>query len=141
MINMSYASPREHDDANIIYQDYDGIAFRDIKGFPVSRTPHNYPYSYSEYCICKTAEWSNHDNVFYSDRFSSWYDPEKIKEARNELNIEHGDYFWDYYQPSILSKFLSKVMDEKITVTAIAKGCNVATGYPIWTIYYKTTRN
>ena len=122
---------------NLAYQDFEKCKYKDINGFPVKRTPWTDPYSYDTFCICKTTDFSRDDNAFYSDRFFGWYDSDKVKEAQAKFKFERGDYFWAYYPPEVLSKFLSYIMDSDIKVTAVQQTCNVATGYPLWIISYK----
>lgn len=123
-------------DPDIIYEDYSMYNCLDLKGNRVLRTPRSDPYSYDTICIMKTKHFSPKDECFYSDRFIRWFDEDLIAKYRKQLDIDGGDYFWVSNSLEDLSKFISLLYGKHCEITAICQGCNWATGYPIWTIYY-----
>lgn len=101
--------------------------YRWVQDRPDNRTKEEWPYSYSEHYLVGTARKG--DSAVYSDRLSQW---DRVSFSRA----------WDrtgsYTQSlSKASDFMTTYFNRPMTVTAVAEGCNVSSGYPYWIIWYR----
>lgn len=110
--------------------------YEDIHGHPVDRTPQSHPYSYDPYIIWKgDYKGLETTSVVYSDRLAQW-DTKKFNECCEKVFKDKRQSFHSR-KPADVEKFLTMYFGEKIKLTAIEQGCNVATGYPYWVFYYE----
>lgn len=106
----------------------------DINGDPVRRPKSSYPYSYSRFVVWK-GNYKRTDSVVDHDRMMQW-DIDKFSRCCKEAFGDKGQMFYSR-APKDIEKFLSLYFGEDIELTGIEEGCNVSTGYPIWSFYYR----
>lgn len=104
-----------------------------IDGYEVKRSPKQYPYSFTRYCIYKGA-WRCTDETVYSDRLCDWY-PDEYDDLRNKM-LGRSDYF-KLYEPQAIEKFLCTLFKKNILLTGIEEACNFSTGYPYYIFYFR----
>lgn len=110
--------------------------FHNIKGKPIEKTPFSHPYSYEQYEIYKSNDWSETDSGAYSDRMMQWDLDKFTRCAKKAFGINCGQYFNDK-KPEDVETFLSLYFETKLKLTGIEQACNMWTGYPYWIFYYK----
>lgn len=94
------------------------------------RTKAAYSYSYDEFFHWKTDKLKSSNGAWYSDRMyqadrEAWDKAHEAVEGRFEQMTKEE-----------INKWLSIYMDCPCEVTALAEGCNQATGYPYYIIWY-----
>ena len=110
--------------------------FVDLDGKPVKRTPFSHPYNYDKYVTWKSKDFNKEKySAVYSDRLFQW-DWEKYNKCCKEVFKNTGQFF-DKREPKEIEKFLSLYFNKEIKLTAVAQGCNQATGYPFWVFFYE----
>lgn len=94
----------------------------------------SHPYSYSEFFHFGSREViKKASGAYYSDRLNSW-DPAKM----DRLWKEHvGARRWEQAGADRLSAFLSAYAEKKLSVIALAEGCNVSNGYPYFIMWVR----
>lgn len=115
-------------------EEYDFGKKRNLAGKLQEYSQREYPYSYSEYAIYNSGEWSENDYAVYSDRLRSWYDDDTYNKAA-EKHLKPGQ--WYVQDPEDVQNFLSELFGYKIKLTGIEQGCNVSNGFPYWIFYYR----
>ena len=103
-----------------------------IDGHFVEREPHEYPYSYTRFCLWKRG-WNKEDHVLWSDRLYNQY--KNYSDIKNEI-LGMSDNFAQY-TPEQIETFLCRLFEKDVTVTGMEQECNYATGYPYWLIYFR----
>lgn len=110
--------------------------FVDLNGKPIERTPFSHPYNYDEYVIWKDKIFNeDKHSAVYSDRLYQW-DYEKYDKCCQEVFKNKGQAFYQR-EPKEIEKFLKMYFEKEIKLTAVAQGCNQATGYPYWVFFYE----
>ena len=106
-----------------------------IDGKPVERSPRDFPYSYTRYCIWrnKVNRWRKDDSVVWSDRLS-WQYPEYDNLFKEILGT--GQYY-SRKEPKAIETFLCRLLNEDIVLTGIEEECNTSNGYPYWLLYFR----
>ena len=115
------------------YSRFANSRYVDLDGKPIERTPITHPYNFDDYVEWKSG-FTKGDSAVYSDRLYQW-DSKKYDECYNEIFKKSGQYF-NSNNPSGIEKFLSMYFGKEITLTAILRGCNQASGFPYWVFYY-----
>ena len=109
------------------------MVFMTIDGHAVERTPREYPYSYTRFCLWKNG-YKKTDMVAWSDRLRDQY--ENFDEIKNKV-LGIGGYF-SRCKPEDIQEFMRKLMkNDAITVTGMEEECNAMNGYPYWLIYFR----
>ncbi|PLS15076.1 hypothetical protein CVD28_24895 [Bacillus sp. M6-12] len=109
--------------------------YMDLNGNPVKKTKEDYPYSYDSFVVWKEDYQKDKSHVVYSDRLLQW-DYNKFGDCCMEIWGNTGQYFYNR-NPKEIETFLSKYLNKEIKLTAIMEGCNVSSGFPIWTFFYE----
>lgn len=112
-----------------------GMKGVDINGNPVERSKEDYPYSYDFFVIWKKDYIKEKSNVLYSDRLRQW-DRQKYDDCCMEV---WGDKRHSFYSrnPEEIEAFLYKYIGKNIKLTVVMEGCNISSGYPIWSFHYE----
>ncbi len=108
----------------------------DLEGNPVARTPQSHPYSYDFYVTWKKpkADLENIKDAVYSDRLNE-YDYQKCQRLKMQHFGNQGDV-WDNRSPKKIEAFLSDYYNREVELIAIMKGCDVSSGFHLWTFHY-----
>lgn len=114
---------------------YAAYFYEDLNGKPVRRNPLDYPYQYDSYVIWKENYNPEKSKKVYSDRLFSW-DSQKYNQCCQDVFGNTGQGF-DERNPIQVEQFLSKYFNVQIKLTAILKGCNWSTGFPIYEFVYE----
>lgn len=99
-----------------------------------------YPYSYDPFTKWRKLGATHCSGTMYTDRMSSWWP--SMREVSKEIFTEDnqwGQRIWDFERDPTLektSKLISKLMGKECEVVRIDEHCNVATGYPVWLIFF-----
>lgn len=109
--------------------------FQTLDGQPIERTPESHPYSYEEYVLWKKEYKEEKARSVYSDRLRQ-QDHQKEKEVCLAVFGDTGQYF-NNRKPEDVERYLSKLLDIEIKLTAILEACNVSSGYPYWRFCYE----
>ena len=109
--------------------------YRDLNDKPIKYNPIDYPYQYNSYVIWKEDYNPDKSQVVYSDRLFMW-DSDKYNRCCQDVFGNIGQSFADR-EPIKINQFLNKYFDKQIKLTAILKGCNWSSGYPIWEFVYE----
>jgi hypothetical protein len=112
------------------------MTYVDLDGNPVKRTKRDYPYSYDFFVKWKKDYNQDISDAVYSDRLWQW-DGQKFDTCCMEVWGNNGQTFYGR-NPEEIETFLIKYFGKKIKLTAIMEGCNVSSGFPIWTFFYET---
>ena len=116
-----------------IIEDEDGVIHRfRLNGDPQERSIEEYPYSYDLYAVWDSGDWSESDDCFYSDRLRNYANYDEVKPKY----LDKGDDY-SYYDPEVLSNFLSELFGYKLRMTGIEECCNVYNGYRIWLLWFR----
>lgn len=91
-----------------------------------NRTKEDWPYSYSDHYLVGTA--AKGDSAVYSDRLHQW---DHVSFSRAYART--GDYTKSLRKAS---DFMTTYYNKPITVSAVAEGCNVSSGYPYWVLWF-----
>ena len=112
--------------------------FADIYGNPVERTPYSHPYNFDQFVVWTDKKFKPREiyDAVYSDRMMEW-DLQKFSACCQRVFGDQRQYF-DGRKPEDIEKFLIEYFGHDLKLMAIEKGCNVATGYPLWIFHYKT---
>ena len=121
--------------------DHDSIirtsGYVDLNGNPVKRTPINHPYTYDFYVQWVGGNKEEINSVVYSDRLWQW-DYKKYNTLMEKHFGNQGQIFYDV-NPTKMQSFLRDYMDDQeLELIAIMQGCNVSSGFPLWTFHFKT---
>jgi len=97
-----------------------------------TRTKDKFPYSYDEFFV-----WGSRDSIqgceaMYNDRIWEW-----DRAKADALWAKHVGCRWDQAQRRQVNAFLSEYLGKPVTSTAVAEGCNPATQYPYWIVWYR----
>lgn len=109
----------------------------DLEGRPVERTKAVYPYSYSSFVVWRSGPNKSIDHAVYTDRLADW-DRDKFRRlAQKHL----GHHRWDNAPAGEIQAFLREWNeDPELALIAVMEHCNVATGYPTWSLHFKEGR-
>jgi hypothetical protein len=114
-------------------EDEDGVIHRfRLNGDPQKYPIEKYPYSYDLYAVWDSGDWSESDGWAYSDRLRNYANYDEVKPKY----LDKGDDY-SYYDPEVLSNFLSELFGYKVRMTGIEEGCNVYNGYRIWLLWFR----
>lgn len=108
--------------------------YMDIYGKPVERTPEEYPYSYSQFCVWK-GRFSKTTHTLYSDRMLR-DTPEKFRACCVRVWDQTGQLFYGR-EPEKIEEFLCAYLGTEIELTGIEEGCNAFNGYPYWVFHFR----
>jgi hypothetical protein len=131
------------DDREYVFDDrYGGGVFRSREDMidpkwvdPTKRNEkYSHPYSYSEFFHFGSRRIIKEKGVHgeYSDRIWGW-DHAKAERLQKELV----GCRWEHASRAQLSAFMSAFHGRKLTVVALAEGCNPSNGYPYKIIWFK----
>lgn len=112
----------------------------DLHGNPF-RSKAEHPYSYSPIIIFDRKP-SNPEKVrcAYSDRMRSW-----ARDAGRDFHKDIAELFGpnvnDYFptkSPKLVEQFIRKQFNKpELVLVRIVEECNMATGFPVWSIHYE----
>lgn len=107
----------------------------DIDGKPVEKTKSEAPYSYSFHVVHRDGPNENFNSMVYSDRMRQW-DFSKYERCCREAFSRKGQNF-SIQHPKEVERFLQLYFEDfSIKLIVIMEGCNVSSGYPLWTFHY-----
>jgi len=109
----------------------DGYRAFEPENYPI-KSKMECPYSYSPRILF--GDKKKNSQAVYSDRLYQW-DYKKYNELCEKHWGNKGQYF-DRRSPDTIEKFLSDYMGKKVSLTMVVEWCNVATGYPLWSLHY-----
>ena len=120
----------------IYFGDY---AYVNMNGDPVERTPRTHPYNFDSYVIWKDDNYKEANCSCWSDRLLQW-DYKKTRALMKKHFGNEGDYY-DDRNPEDVEKFLQDYYDDNsLKLLVIMKGCNHASGYPLWHFWFKVDK-
>lgn len=109
---------------------YGGSRYRWVDPNRENRTKEAYPYSYSDHYLWGAA--TKDSDAVYSDRLGQW-----DREAFNRGWEAGGKKRFNQMNEGEVSAFLTAYWNKPTEAVALAEGCNVATGFPYWIIWYR----
>lgn len=117
-----------------MYFENGNTLYRNIKGQPVKRDKHNFPYTYEPYVLWEK-DYKKTDSAVYSDRLFQW-DCYKAEKISKEIGVNLNSY--TNKEPEKTEQWLRKYFDnESLILTGIEEGCNVSNGFAYWIYYYR----
>ncbi len=109
---------------------YDGDLLRH---YP-PRTKQSHPYSYDPIVLIDTKEEGN--GSAYSDRMMGW-DPEKFRACMADV----GEMRFQWGNSQVVQRMARAYFDDvTLKVVKVIEMCNSSTGYPVWLIVWKSTK-
>ncbi len=112
--------------------------YQDEHGNPVSRTKHEYPYSYDGFVTHRLKSDKKTNCTVYSDRIHCG---EKYDIAAKKNFGNTGQMFFDR-KPKDIEQFLRDYYDiPEIELTLVMEYCNVSSGFPLWRFDFYMPRN
>lgn len=107
----------------------------DLEGRPVKKTKISNPYNYDGFVLHRLGPNGDIDGCSYTDRIFQW-DRDKAQRCAEE---HMDDRRWDMVRPEQIQAFLRAFFDDpEIRLIAVMEWCNQATGYPTWSLHYKS---
>lgn len=106
----------------------------DLFGNEINKTPLSNPYNFDEYIIWK-GDYKNSDLKAYSDRLQQW-NFEKYNTCIHNM-LKTSGWLFSFENSNFTEYFLSSYYGKNIKLTAIAKGCNVSSGFPYYVFFYR----
>lgn len=109
--------------------------YLDLEGNKIKRTPKDFPQSYDEHVI-----WSKEYDEERSRRLCSIKLKTQYKETYKSVSMavfENIGEFYDNRSPESIERFLKKLLNKELKLTAITKSCNISNGHHYWCFLYE----
>jgi hypothetical protein len=132
------------DDTNFGGQQTWQLAARvDGHGRPIARTPEAYPYAHDFFVQERVGKNEEATSVVYSDRLLD-FDYAKTRKLLvkhfKDTGIDEGGDRYDRRSAARIEGFLREWYgDPGLRVILVMKGCNVASGHPVWLFFIRPT--
>lgn len=103
----------------------------------MKRTPITNPYNFDTYVQWKGDYRRETSKFIYSDRMFQWDEVKFNMAAYYAFGDDNGGQFFDRRSPEDINMFLNKYFEKEVKLTAVLKGCNHSSGYPLWCFIYE----
>lgn len=107
----------------------------DLDGNPVRRKKHTHPYNYDGFVLWRGGPNKLIDHCVYTDRIFQWDWDKAERLVKKHMPGKR----WSNAGHEAIEAFLRAYQDDPgLQLIVVMEWCNQATGYPVWSLHYKT---